>query len=57
MLTDPKALFALFGQPSVEGLRYIHPLARYVFLAAMIFFFSTSFKTAAGSKAEVPTRG
>jgi hypothetical protein len=35
MLTDPKALFALFSQPSVEGLRYIHPLGRYVFLAAM----------------------
>ena len=38
MLTDPKALFALFGQPSVEGLRYIHPLGRYVFLTAMVFF-------------------
>ena len=37
MLSDPKTLLALFGQPSVEGLRYIHPLGRYVFLAAMIF--------------------
>lgn len=39
MQTDPKALFELFGQPSVEGLRHLHPLGRYVFLAAMILFF------------------
>jgi hypothetical protein len=37
MLSDPKTLLALFGQPSAEGLRYIPPLGRYVFLAAMIF--------------------
>jgi hypothetical protein len=39
MPPDPKALIALFGEPSVEGLRYIYPLGRYVFLVAMIFFF------------------
>jgi hypothetical protein len=39
MVTDPKALFLLFGQHSLEGFSYIHPLGRYVFFAAMIYFF------------------
>jgi hypothetical protein len=39
MLADPKALFSLFGQPPLESLRHIHPLGRYVFLAAMISFY------------------
>lgn len=39
MLTDPKALLSLFSQQAVEALRYIHPLGRYVFLAALICFF------------------
>ncbi|SRR6266404_628810 len=38
MLGDPKTLLAFFGQSSTESLRYIHPLGRYVFIAAMIFF-------------------
>jgi hypothetical protein len=39
MLTDPKALFALFGQHSVEAFRYLQPLGRYVFVGAIIMFF------------------